>query len=573
MASVGEANPQVSATSPTDQSIQTEYTALASNPGTIAVTGSAWEPASHALSAASRSRVRDLLIKLWRARGFFGGLVAIGLAFAGQKTLIEQSNPEAATRYYIAAFVILILSLLHPTFPSLPFRRRAKVPADASTPVSIIADAPSVNLADGASPGNSNNGSSAANGAHDSTPTYGANPGVQSDTASPTEITDNWQELLPLPVRKAGSRLHESVASEPVAVESESSLVTLPMQPLRSRRSTIAAPVELLSVAAADVAPAEIVSVPEHTGNGHGNGTEVVPARRLFAFPATISLPRVKTSTLISAEPGVKKSLWARWVDLRAALGWRLTLPLFLLALGVGAASFLKLRTTIGDVAGGWLWFASMLLLVFAFAGAPRWPRALNGLLDGPDEGFFGKGVPRTERPAPGTAPLGRGKFLSNTYLFLVTHSEAILVVGLFVLALALRLWNLEYFPGIFGDEGERGTDARAIMEGRPDLIFGTGWWAVPNLYFYWIAWMLRIFGDNMVGDRMPSVIASLVTIWAVYRIGRLLWGPRAGLLAGALLAVSPLWLQFSREAGESTPDCYVLGARFPVPLPFASLS
>jgi 4-amino-4-deoxy-L-arabinose transferase-like glycosyltransferase len=122
------------------------------------------------------------------------------------------------------------------------------------------------------------------------------------------------------------------------------------------------------------------------------------------------------------------------------------------------------------------------------------------------------------------------------------------------VLALVLRLINLENMPGIFGDEGERGMDARSLNEGSRANFFGTGWWDVPNLYFYLVSIMLRVFGDNMVGDRMLSVISGVLAVWFVYKIGRLLWGPRVGIIAGVLLAVSPLALQFSRLAGESTP-------------------
>ena len=80
--------------------------------------------------------------------------------------------------------------------------------------------------------------------------------------------------------------------------------------------------------------------------------------------------------------------------------------------------------------------------------------------------------------------------------------------------------------PGIFGDEGERGMDARAIIEGRPALIFGYGWWGVPNLYFYLVAWMLRLFGDTMVGDRMLSVISGVA--------GRLVRLPHRAAAVGA---------------------------------------
>jgi DNA-binding beta-propeller fold protein YncE/4-amino-4-deoxy-L-arabinose transferase-like glycosyltransferase len=179
---------------------------------------------------------------------------------------------------------------------------------------------------------------------------------------------------------------------------------------------------------------------------------------------------------------------------------------------------------------GGWLWAAALLTLLVTFLGAPPWPRG-NGLLPGSNSDFFAKGIPHI--PAP---------------------LEALLVGTVMLVGLLYRVVELEYMPGIFGDEGERGMDARAINEGRPANIFGFGWWGVPNLYFYLMAPFLRVFGDTMVGARMLSVISGLVAVWFVYKTARLLWGQRAGLIAGALMAVSPVALQFSRLAGESTP-------------------
>jgi len=121
------------------------------------------------------------------------------------------------------------------------------------------------------------------------------------------------------------------------------------------------------------------------------------------------------------------------------------------------------------------------------------------------------------------------------------------------LLAAVLRFADLEHHPGIFGDEGERGLDARAILEGRPAPFFGAGWAGVPNLYFSVAAASLRLFGDGLSGLRTLSALSGLVAVFLIYRTGRLLWGPRAGLLAGTFLAVSPLALQFSRLAGEST--------------------
>ena len=66
------------------------------------------------------------------------------------------------------------------------------------------------------------------------------------------------------------------------------------------------------------------------------------------------------------------------------------------------------------------------------------------------------------------------------------------------------------------------------------------------------MAGTLRLFGDGIVGLRMFAALGGVVTVFLVYRTGRLLWGPRAGLLAGTLFAVQPVALQFGRFATNS---------------------
>ncbi len=268
-------------------------------------------------------------------------------------------------------------------------------------------------------------------------------------------------------------------------------------------------------------------------------GQATVPVRRVgaprSAPPAVTAPPTVApVATPVAAEAAfaaARLSPWARWVGIRTRLGRRVTVPGLVLALALAGASAGVLIGNVASPLGGWLWAAALVVLVLTFTGAGRWPRNAGGLLPAARDDFFGPGVPRI--------PL---------------RWEITLAGCMMALALALRVWNLEYMPGIFGDEGERGMDARGIIEGQPANLFGYGWWGVPNLYFYILSWMLRFFGDNMFGDRMLSVISGLVIVWFAYRIGRMLWGPRAGLLAGGLMAVSPLALQFSRWAGESSP-------------------
>jgi 4-amino-4-deoxy-L-arabinose transferase-like glycosyltransferase len=248
---------------------------------------------------------------------------------------------------------------------------------------------------------------------------------------------------------------------------------------------------------------------------------------------------RGQTATAAPAEATARPGLWSRWQEWRGRLGWRLTLPGLTLVCVLTAAMTFILQANIASHAGAWLWVAALVALTLTFLGAPGWPRA-DGLLPGPYDDAFAEGAPR-----------------------LSVRWEVVLAVGLLLLALYLRLTNLEYMPGINGDEGEQGVNARAIVEGAPAVLFGYGWWGVPNLYFHCAAWMLRIFGDSMVGLRMLSVISGVLAVWFAYRVGRLLWGPRCGLIAGLLLAVSPLALQFSRTGSVSTPTGTLWGGGF----------
>lgn len=144
-----------------------------------------------------------------------------------------------------------------------------------------------------------------------------------------------------------------------------------------------------------------------------------------------------------------------------------------------------------------------------------------------------------------------------------VVRGDAIPTLILVAAAAALRLTLLTEHPGVFGDEGERGMEARHILEGARPPLAGYGWWGVPNVYFYIVAGFLKLAGDGLFGLRLFSVVSGVAAVFFVARTGKLLWGPRAGLIAGALLAVSPVALQFSRLAGESAPMSALWAAGF----------
>jgi hypothetical protein len=70
-----------------------------------------------------------------------------------------------------------------------------------------------------------------------------------------------------------------------------------------------------------------------------------------------------------------------------------------------------------------------------------------------------------------------------------------------------------------------------------------------PPLY-YALAWLWsRAFGTGEVGLRSLSALVGTLTVPLAYAIGRRLAGERAGLLAAALTAVSPILVWYSQEA------------------------
>ena len=127
--------------------------------------------------------------------------------------------------------------------------------------------------------------------------------------------------------------------------------------------------------------------------------------------------------------------------------------------------------------------------------------------------------------------------------------------VILFVLALAvvtLRFHRLDELPpGLYFDEGANGLDALQVLRGKHLIYFPENSGREP-LGIYLMALAVSILGRTELAIRVPTALASGCTIFAVFWLGRLLFGrdgdsgratPWRGLLVGGvgagLLAVS----------------------------------
>ena len=148
-----------------------------------------------------------------------------------------------------------------------------------------------------------------------------------------------------------------------------------------------------------------------------------------------------------------------------------------------------------------------------------------------------------TERTAAATTPPRarpsrawmRGEAIPLVFLALLT-----------LLGAVMRRYHLGQ-QGLWFDEADIVMRARQPL---PELLRN---FIHPGengpLYTLGLAGWTRLFGTSEVAVRLPSAIAGTLAIPAMYALGRMLRGPRLGLIAAALLTVSPYAHWYAQDA------------------------
>ncbi len=114
------------------------------------------------------------------------------------------------------------------------------------------------------------------------------------------------------------------------------------------------------------------------------------------------------------------------------------------------------------------------------------------------------------------------------------------------MLAAVLRFYRIGH-QGFWFDEGNTVLEVRFPVGQMLTLI--KHYESTPPLY-YLVAWVwARIFGYGEVALRSLSAICGVLTVPIAYAAARKLVSPRAGLIAAALTAASPLLVWYAQEA------------------------
>ncbi len=122
-----------------------------------------------------------------------------------------------------------------------------------------------------------------------------------------------------------------------------------------------------------------------------------------------------------------------------------------------------------------------------------------------------------------------------------------LLLAGILLLAAFFRLYRLHTLPwGLSQDEVVNADISLSVLagEGAPFLAGGFGH---EPLFHYLQATTLTLFGDNVVGIRMPAVMAGMVLVTVSYTLMWHIFGPVAALVTAVGLAVSWWPVIFSR--------------------------
>lgn len=138
--------------------------------------------------------------------------------------------------------------------------------------------------------------------------------------------------------------------------------------------------------------------------------------------------------------------------------------------------------------------------------------------------------------------------------------AEFALVVGLVVVGLLLRVWDLGNIPAnLSGDEGTQGMWAVDVLEGRLRNPFATGWFTVPTMSFFVQAASLRLFGYSVAGLRTVSALTGTATLVFTYLFARRNLGRRIALFALSALTFNHYHIHFSRLASNQIADPFFM--------------
>jgi len=141
-----------------------------------------------------------------------------------------------------------------------------------------------------------------------------------------------------------------------------------------------------------------------------------------------------------------------------------------------------------------------------------------------------------------------------------IFNKLSFLLIGIILLALVLRLYQLENIPsGIHRDEAALGYSAYSMMLTGQDEYGKVPFFSLQSfgdqklpLYSWLLVPIVKLFSLSIFSTRLLSVLAGTISVYLVFFIGKKLFSPKIGFVSAFLFCVMPWSVYFSRAAYEA---------------------
>lgn len=137
-------------------------------------------------------------------------------------------------------------------------------------------------------------------------------------------------------------------------------------------------------------------------------------------------------------------------------------------------------------------------------------------------------------------------------------RTEALLVLGIIILAAFLRFYQLPAYMTFLGDEGRDALMIKRILVGHDLPLLGpptsVGNMYLGPLYYYMMAVPMAIFWLNPAAAAAMDAVIGVLTVMLVYYLGRQWFDRWAAALSALLYAVSPVTIIYSRSSWNPNP-------------------
>ena len=115
---------------------------------------------------------------------------------------------------------------------------------------------------------------------------------------------------------------------------------------------------------------------------------------------------------------------------------------------------------------------------------------------------------------------------------------------AILLLAAILRFYRLSS-QSLWADEGNSVALAR---RGFVEIAQRTAFDIHPPFYYWLLKIWITVFGDSEIGLRSLSVVLGILLVFLIGVLGTRLFGPRVGLIAAFIAALSPFQIYYSQE-------------------------